>query len=445
MDQLGFGEVLRRTRERKGLDLNATARRLRIRPDILDAIECGRFESMPPRGYTRNMVNGYARYLGLNPTEITTKYLEEYDGYQLGIAQSRRRPSGIDMSEAPENTRIPHRISNERNAAARRDAEAGIDRAQDLFGAERRTAINAHNNRRTQVIDDESTFFNRNRAAGLAQGGQDGRESTANGQRVRNQREAGRVPRGAGDSERGRGRGLDVRPQADPRTNRSRNQGRTHQARGSVIPNTAYTNFYSGPQNRSGMQQKLPFIIAAVVILVIVIVISFVLFGNKPKATTETTPNVPVTGLDSSSEAKQQVTEVAPTKFTFTYTVAEGSTSWIEVYVDNAVQVAETVTGPSTKSFDCSGTLQFICASTTGVTATQDGAALTLTPDTDGIVNMTIKFSDVLAKWNTDHPNASSSTSTKTSTSTSTSASTTATTSSSTATTASTSATTQTT
>ena len=32
-DELTFGELLRQTRERKGLDLNETARRLRIRPD----------------------------------------------------------------------------------------------------------------------------------------------------------------------------------------------------------------------------------------------------------------------------------------------------------------------------------------------------------------------------------------------------------------------------
>ena len=77
MSDMSFGEILRQTRERKGLDLYATARRLRIRPDILRAIEEGNFAAMPPRGYTRNMVNGYARYLGLNPTDITGMYIDE--------------------------------------------------------------------------------------------------------------------------------------------------------------------------------------------------------------------------------------------------------------------------------------------------------------------------------------------------------------------------------
>ena len=39
-------------RERKGLDLATAARKLRIRPDILRAIEDGDFARMPPRGYT---------------------------------------------------------------------------------------------------------------------------------------------------------------------------------------------------------------------------------------------------------------------------------------------------------------------------------------------------------------------------------------------------------
>ena len=70
MAQISSGQVLKEARERKDYDLNTIARRLRIRPDILRAIESGDFASMPPRGYTRNMVNAYARLLGLNPTEI---------------------------------------------------------------------------------------------------------------------------------------------------------------------------------------------------------------------------------------------------------------------------------------------------------------------------------------------------------------------------------------
>ena len=118
MEKISFGEVLRNTRERKGLDLNATARRLRIRPDILQAIENSDFAAMPPRGYARNMVNGYARYLGLNPTEITGMYLDELYAYQVEYETSRMRPTGIDMPSSHNSARLRDREIT-RNAARR--------------------------------------------------------------------------------------------------------------------------------------------------------------------------------------------------------------------------------------------------------------------------------------------------------------------------------------
>ena len=91
-----FGTILREARERKGYDLATAARRLRIRPDILRAIEEDDFSRMPPRGYARNMVNAYARLVGLNPTEMTCMYLDEAYAYQVGRARNGAQPSGFD-------------------------------------------------------------------------------------------------------------------------------------------------------------------------------------------------------------------------------------------------------------------------------------------------------------------------------------------------------------
>lgn len=87
--QSSFGDTLRQARERKGLDLATAARKLRIRPDILRAIEDGDFARMPPRGYTSNMVGAYARLVGLNPTEATRAYRDEAYQFETG-----RRPMG---------------------------------------------------------------------------------------------------------------------------------------------------------------------------------------------------------------------------------------------------------------------------------------------------------------------------------------------------------------
>lgn len=319
MDKLSFGQILRQTRERKGLDLNATARRLRIRPDILRAIEDSNFSAMPPRGYTRNMVNGYARYLGLNPTEITGMYLDELYAYQVDYASSRRRSTGFDMSEAPDNN-------------------------QPLRRSSRRTV--------SQYSEDD----------------------TVSG-----------------------------------RTGRMQATNRTHQARGSALPNTEYTNFYSGPNVDSGWRSKLPYIIAAAIALLLVIIIGSTLFGRNRDATDDSVPNVPVTGVSSETgtDVATSETEKAPTKFTFEYELDNGVESWVEVYIDGNREVAESQMGPVKNSYDISGTLQFICANPTGVTVKIDGEEQVVQADSDGIVNMTVSFADILAKWIANHPNSS--------------------------------------
>ncbi len=97
MDEMNFGDVLRHAREQSGEDLVSVARRIRIRPDILERIEASDIESMPPRGYSRNMINAYARYLGLNTTEIVKMYQNAHYRNQVEHARESIKPSGFDM------------------------------------------------------------------------------------------------------------------------------------------------------------------------------------------------------------------------------------------------------------------------------------------------------------------------------------------------------------
>lgn len=90
--RLTFGAILAEAREHKGMDVTAAARRLRIRPDILRAIEAEDFSRMPPRGYTRNMISAYARLVSLNPNEICRMYLDEAYAFQVGKARSDAMP-----------------------------------------------------------------------------------------------------------------------------------------------------------------------------------------------------------------------------------------------------------------------------------------------------------------------------------------------------------------
>ena len=272
--QMSFGAILREARERRGLDLTTAARRLRIRPDILRAIEENDFSRMPPRGYTRNMVNAYARLVGLNPTELTRMYLDEAYVYQVGRARNEAQPTGFDMGG-----------SSRRGARPQREGAGDPPPRQNALG-------------RT-LYDDRTDSGGRTYA-----------------------------------------------------------QDRTHPSRHAAVPGTQYTNFYAGPKAPAQARSKLPFVIAAAVILVVLVVVLVLVFGNKG-ASEQDVPSVPITGLTDTSNpddgagdgaAQTPPTPIAPDKVVFSFSVASGTEAYIEVYEgDGGPSIAEDVAGPTEK------------------------------------------------------------------------------------------------
>jgi cytoskeleton protein RodZ len=71
------GELLRRTREIKGHELDAVAVRLRIRPAYLKAIESGRFQDLPGSTYAVGFVRTYADHLGLDSEDVVRRFRDE--------------------------------------------------------------------------------------------------------------------------------------------------------------------------------------------------------------------------------------------------------------------------------------------------------------------------------------------------------------------------------
>lgn len=101
MSYLSFGDELRNARERQGLEVGTVARELRLRPDLIRAIEDSDFSRIPQDGYARNMVIAYARMLGLNSREIVRMYENELNGSQRRSA----RNSAAETSRSARNTR----------------------------------------------------------------------------------------------------------------------------------------------------------------------------------------------------------------------------------------------------------------------------------------------------------------------------------------------------
>lgn len=342
MDQVSFGTVLQDARMRKGYDLATAARRLRIRPDILQAIEAADFSRMPPRGYARNMVNAYARYLGLNPTEVTRMYLDEAYAYQVGRARSGARQTGFDMSAA-----------------------SGRGRARRDYDEPETSALG-----RKLYVDDPHGDRRRTEAA------------------------------------RGAGRG----------------EEQTHRSSRSALPNTQYTNFYSGPKAPSVASSKLPFIIAGAVILILLVIVLVLVFGQGNSNDADA-PKMPVSGLtdpedsgatdsgaDSGGDVQQPTpTKVAPASTVFKYEIGSGASPYVEIIQDDVTIVADDISGPADKEYEVTGKLRFKTTNPDAVKVYQDGEELELTsPYNDGVYEVTVDFAAVLQKWQEENGTAGS-------------------------------------
>lgn len=344
-----FGAELRRARMRKGLDVNTVARRLRIRPDIIQAIEDSDFDRMPPRGYARNMINSYAHLLGLNASEITARYLDEQYAYQVNSARKNARGTGFDMPSS-------------RTSASRQQRS---QEHYEVSGYERGDLSQPRNARP------------RDRLRGEERGGRRMYDDFDSG-RIMSRSEAERTYRNAGHRSRGSALG------EEPIFN--------------AVASPAHTNTFGG----RFANLNLPLIGVIVVAVLLVIVVLALAFG--PKGSSDAT-NLPV---ESASEAASESSSSSlsvnpPTSFTFSYTVNSGASTWIEVYIDGKQEVAQNVEGPATKTFTTSGELEFICADPSGVKATQDGKDVALTPNSEGVVDIKINFNDVLKAWQAEH------------------------------------------
>lgn len=72
-----LGSYLQRHREALGLRLEEVEGRTRIRRRILDAIERGAWDELPPSVYTRGLIRNYAKAMGLSPAAVLRMYAKE--------------------------------------------------------------------------------------------------------------------------------------------------------------------------------------------------------------------------------------------------------------------------------------------------------------------------------------------------------------------------------
>lgn len=382
MSHMAFGSILREARERKGMDVQSAARKLRIRPDILRAIENNDFSRMPPRGYTRNMVNAYARLVGLNPSEITRMFLDEQYAYQVGRSRSEAdSPTHVSGRKSVSSSRS----SRSQQRSSREDAREGSQRRRSEQGRPSRTPSGRSRQQRPEAY----------------------RESLAS-----------RAAR-ADDSAR---------------------KGKI----GSTLT-TQFTNFYSGSASMgssAGRTTRAPYLIVAAVILVLLVIIIAMAFGNHGSSASQDVPKVPVTGVTdtsadgsgtSSTESAAETaasTVAVPTSVKVEYKLASGQQAYVVITNDDE-STESMLTGPVSETVEVSGTWSLATYVSDAFTVTMDGKEVSFEVDsTTGMPTATVNFSDYLQTWASEHPNvkvdlAQSSTTSGSSTTTSSGSSTT--------------------
>lgn len=118
-----FADILAHRREQLGLTIPQAANVLRMRESVLEAFEAGDFGHLPPLGYAQGMVSSYARYLGLDPAQLTDLYEREHSDYVLEM--TGRRPSGLaNLSDEPG---ITGPASGARSSSQGQGAQIAVD------------------------------------------------------------------------------------------------------------------------------------------------------------------------------------------------------------------------------------------------------------------------------------------------------------------------------
>ncbi len=76
------GPLLRKLRERQGIELATISKELKLRIEFLRAVEEERFEALPEPIYLKAHLRNYAGLLHLDPTLVTEDYLKKYKAWK---------------------------------------------------------------------------------------------------------------------------------------------------------------------------------------------------------------------------------------------------------------------------------------------------------------------------------------------------------------------------
>lgn len=451
MERPLFSEILSTRRRELGYSIGQASRVLRLKEDVLIAFEEGDFESMPKSGYAQGMLASYARYLGLDATEICDIYLEDLDAYRHG-RKTQKKSRGNSRNTAPARSESPS--VGQPYVAKRGLLPTSGGMAGDL-GSFATTRVRS----RDQYAEDRDTVDGDGDALYIEypQGrpytgrtpNRMGRERTT-GPRRRNRGDIDTMSPNEYDYEDDLRFGRDVRSYEAASTGRGRQ--RTHRGGDRQRPSVRRQARSGSPASRrngkrgtrgNGASRRsrrdsqqprsnrtLMLVIGAVAILSVIIVLTAV---SCIRQGSEETRTVPVSSTQSttqensqtSSETSQSSNGQSTSKETnseqgsstgssahtggnsnsantgknnateketsVSVSVADGEVTWLEIECDGKSDVAETITGPWQKTYTVTDSMTIQAGETSSVAVVQNGRQLQFESITAGIGTLRIQ------------------------------------------------------
>jgi cytoskeletal protein RodZ len=98
---MDLGAMLRETRERRGLSLDDLARRTKINPSTLRAIEANDFDHTAHGIFMRGFLRAYAHEVGLDPEEIVRRYRDAFEPVVPSGGSDGRAPAPDVLASGP--------------------------------------------------------------------------------------------------------------------------------------------------------------------------------------------------------------------------------------------------------------------------------------------------------------------------------------------------------
>ncbi len=72
------GHVLKEERERKFFSLDEIEKSTKIRKELLQALEDGQYQKLPPQTFVQGFIKNYGKFLGLNTEKLLAVYRREF-------------------------------------------------------------------------------------------------------------------------------------------------------------------------------------------------------------------------------------------------------------------------------------------------------------------------------------------------------------------------------